>query len=356
MNWPRSETHDGPDKAHHLHPSPAGGRGVSQDEDRTLEALLAETAELRTRLRAEQAGDQPPAHLDAAILAASRRAVSSRPVIAGGPSGLRRWRGPLAAAAVVVLATSVVLVSVEDDSFKRIVVPTASSPTVSTDAREADSSANGNVNVPKDRTLEVPSPDGAARREDAGRSQAARERLVEKTPAVPREVPAMPFRQRQDSAAAAGSAESAAQQAPGADSMRQKADQAPAPIESAKDLAEAPASAPAVSPRSDAPTPSAAPPAKAAIEAPAAAEAERESGTLSKAHRDAFLGAQSRSAAPTPENQLQRIRARWEAGDRSGARDALAAFLREHPGYRLPSGFPVPPPPEFTQERPAEDR
>src|SRR5687768_11030936 len=49
------------------------------------------------------AREEPPAALDAAILAASRRAVGAR------PGGVRRWAGPLSIAAVLVLGIGVTL-------------------------------------------------------------------------------------------------------------------------------------------------------------------------------------------------------------------------------------------------------
>ena len=53
--------------------------------------------------------EEPPRALDDAILAASRRAVDSRPAPLVVPSGRRRWYFPLAAAAVIVLAVAVTM-------------------------------------------------------------------------------------------------------------------------------------------------------------------------------------------------------------------------------------------------------
>jgi len=55
------------------------------------------------------AKDEPPAELDAAILAAARRAAESRPAPLVAPTGRRRWYFPLAAAAVIALAVGVSL-------------------------------------------------------------------------------------------------------------------------------------------------------------------------------------------------------------------------------------------------------
>jgi hypothetical protein len=56
----------------------------------------------------------PPAHLDAAILAAARREVGARP---RALSALRRWRVPVSIAAVVVLSMSLVTLVKEEEGY-----------------------------------------------------------------------------------------------------------------------------------------------------------------------------------------------------------------------------------------------
>lgn len=65
------------------------------------------------RLYREAAREQPPAHLDAAILAAAHRDVGALPRPLGS-AWLRSWRLPVSIAAVVVLSVSVVLLMVEE--------------------------------------------------------------------------------------------------------------------------------------------------------------------------------------------------------------------------------------------------
>jgi hypothetical protein len=53
--------------------------------------------------------EEPPRHVDDAILSAARRAVESRPAPLVVPTGRKRWYFPLAAAAVIVLAVAVTM-------------------------------------------------------------------------------------------------------------------------------------------------------------------------------------------------------------------------------------------------------
>jgi len=71
------------------------------------------------RLYRAGASEEPPAHLDAAILAAARREVGARPQPLS--RGLRRWRVPVSLAAVVVLSVSLVTLVREEggDSLLR---------------------------------------------------------------------------------------------------------------------------------------------------------------------------------------------------------------------------------------------
>jgi hypothetical protein len=55
----------------------------------------------------ELAREEPPRHVDEAILSAARRAADARPAPLVVPTGRRRWYFPLAAAAVIVLAVAV---------------------------------------------------------------------------------------------------------------------------------------------------------------------------------------------------------------------------------------------------------
>lgn len=79
---------------------------MSEPRDRDWDDELHPLGDVREAYRAAVRDEMPPEALDAAILAASRRAVGAGPR-AARPGGLARWRAPLAAAAVVVLSVSV---------------------------------------------------------------------------------------------------------------------------------------------------------------------------------------------------------------------------------------------------------
>jgi hypothetical protein len=80
---------------------------MAESEDRDFDALLSGHADVRAAYRVASAGDEPGAALDAAILAASRKAVKAGPERIDRPARfVRRLAVPLSAAAVMILATS----------------------------------------------------------------------------------------------------------------------------------------------------------------------------------------------------------------------------------------------------------
>jgi hypothetical protein len=72
------------------------------------------------RLYREGGSEGPPAHLDAAILAAAHREVGARP--RARPGALRRWQVPLSIAAVVVLSVSLVTL-VQEEGGEQLMQP-----------------------------------------------------------------------------------------------------------------------------------------------------------------------------------------------------------------------------------------
>jgi hypothetical protein len=70
--------------------------------------MIDDEAKVSARYR-ELAREEPPRHVDDAILAVARRATASRPAPLVAPTGRRRWYFPVAAAAIIVLAVAVTL-------------------------------------------------------------------------------------------------------------------------------------------------------------------------------------------------------------------------------------------------------
>jgi len=114
----------------------------------------------------EGAGEEPPAHLDAAIRAAARREVGARPrptTWSPFPAG---WRMPLALAALLVVAATVVSLVMEErrEEFKvadRVVAPTPSpAPEVASSAPKAaaDGEAPRPAPAPAAATPAAPAP------------------------------------------------------------------------------------------------------------------------------------------------------------------------------------------------------
>ena len=299
---------------------------MSEQPDRELDALLAETRAARARLRSEAAQELPPKHLDDTILAASRRAVSARPASVR-KTGIRRWQVPLAAAAVIVLATSVSLLMVREGEHERVLdalpAPGAASPAATQRAAAPDTarSAEAPKAMRDDMRKEMPRalPEAVREKKSLGRA-------FEPVPPA-NEAPPFP---RQNDAETGGAADDRAPAPAPA-----KATEAPAgPLDEvirmhSRIATEPPrASAPAA-PNSTAPS--------------ASGTAGRLSGAGTFTQRKLQLEDSAKAEREQdPASSLERIRKRWEAGDRSGAAAALAEFLEAHPDYELPSGFPVP--------------
>ena len=98
----------------------AGGAHGSAERDPRLERLYREAVR-----------EAPPAHLDAAILAAARQEVGARPRAFASP--LRRWHVPVSIAAVVIVSASLVILVREEGGEQILQAPPS---TVTTPAEQ----------------------------------------------------------------------------------------------------------------------------------------------------------------------------------------------------------------------------
>jgi hypothetical protein len=253
---------------------------------------MSEEQKISQRYR-ELSREEPPRALDDAILAASRRAVESRPAPLVVPAGPRRWYFPLAAAAVVMLAVAVTVhVERQHEKLELAEAPVAVSPT--------------------------------AREEQAAAAQAPAEAPRAFTP-EPKPVPAP----AQAPSAAADSRELRAQRDAEPLADLQKAQKAPA--------SPAPAAPPEASSRQDAvsgmrESPQAKPAAPMREEARARASRAPDSAP-------AVAGALGASAYASPEQWLQGIDDLKRQGRHDEAEKQLAEFRKRYPDYRIPEAI-----------------
>ncbi|MBI4191287.1 MAG: hypothetical protein HY525_12215 [Betaproteobacteria bacterium] len=95
------------------------------------------------------AHDEPPPALDDAIRAAARRAVASKPRLAGSPFS-RSWRVPLSIAALIVLSVSLVTLIDEEGPPAITPPPRAEAPPADTDRKPAAGQSAAIVPLRKD--------------------------------------------------------------------------------------------------------------------------------------------------------------------------------------------------------------
>jgi hypothetical protein len=231
--------------------------------------------------------EEPPRHLDDAILAAARRAVHTRPAPLVVPTGRQRWYFPLAAAAIIVLAVAVTMHMEREQPAEEML----SSNTVTAPA-------------------------------------AAQEAV----PPAPAEAPSAPRRfEMRDQARAQKPAP-----APSSDE-RAKREAAPAELQKAPEPASQDAfiaqqSAGAVTGRVEASKAAPPPPVAAAKPAPqATAELQRrlDQGARAASSLSAF-------ARQSPEQWLQGIADLRKQGRHEEADKELAEFRKRHPDYQIP--------------------
>jgi hypothetical protein len=125
---------------------------------------MAEDPKISQRYR-ELSREEPSAQIDAAILAAARRAAETRPAPLVVPSGRRRWYFPLAAAAIIVLAVAVTVQVERQQPDPEIAVPPVTEPKGPTDDRTVPSAGEESKPAPKPAPMFTPGPKPEAPRE-----------------------------------------------------------------------------------------------------------------------------------------------------------------------------------------------
>ncbi len=249
---------------------------------------------------------QPPEALDAAILAASRRAVGAGPQRAGA-SRLRRWALPVSIAAVVVLSLSLVVrVQLERPDLEALLPPVAVDKPAGDAKEEVAALAKRN---------ELARTEPKAKAGAAAPATAERERQALRAPPTPAPAPA---------AAPPARAFVAEPPAP-------KSAPAPAPAESAApaQLGAASGAAPAAAPgipegRADR-APSAEPQAAGRVASNAALEDRAQASAEAAGKKD-----------EVPREWLERIARLRREGRVKEADDSLAEFRRRYPDYEIP--------------------
>ena len=270
---------------------------------------MAEHDELSRRYRAASR-DEPPGAIDAAILAASRRAVAK-------PSASRRWAAPLSIAAVLVLAFGVTLHMQQEkpgvESHDDVIISLAPSAPPAAQPEPAAKPAPEVRHAPVEREAPA-SPKPAKKALAQAKPDVAQSRLEE------------------DTRAKVQSAQMPASPAPASEArVSGFRDEATAPSER-KDLAKEMNANRAASVAA-----SAAPPAIAPQAAPAPAPA-----LAARMKREAFTAqapaaaADAQTATDEPTRELDAIAKLRAEGRNDEADKALAEFRRKRPDYRIP--------------------
>ncbi len=317
--------------------------------------------------------DEPPARLDAAILAAARREVGARP---RPVSALRAWRVPVSIAAVVVLSVSLATLVREDggDELFQAVRPDVprAAPPAARAPQPAEGAAKAEAKEARPAGQGVPSADAPAsppadtrNRDATGTSSRAQERgssRQSESESAPKADP-KPF---QDAPEGAGERAASpppvvddSARAPAAIMKRSRApEMPPRPPEAAEATApearrppsasaKAAPTAPSRAMRSERDMPAredtAGPAMGGAASAPRSTEAQQARDLMSDPMRESAPVLQPRVAAMVkeldvqpPERWLERIQALRRDGQPAEARDLLAEFKRRYPVHPLP--------------------
>lgn len=257
-------------------------------EDRREQEALEEFLQRRSRVSKayrDASGEQPPAALDAAILAASRRAAGAGPRRLGWAA---RWGTPLAAAAVLVLAVAVMLRYQDEPQIAQL-----KAPEVAPQAATRSSTQEERPIADAKREVKIPALPEIAATPPPVSVEPGAETLAERAPAPV-------ARERRDESA-----------------LSQAAKSAPAEPETQRAVGGGETAADYAAPA-------------ARLEMQTAKE--REEGLAMRKQSAARQG----EAPPRPETLIERIEAHYAQGRTEEGDRALREFCRDYPGYALP--------------------
>ena len=263
--------------------------------------------------------EEPPRHLDDAILAAARRAVHTRPAPLVVPSGRQRWYFPLAAAAIIVLAVAVTVHMEREQPPEEML----SSNTVTAPAAAQES-------APPPPAAEPPAPASPRRfemRDEARAQKPAPAPSGEER--AKREAAAPPELQKSPEPASPPAAAAPPSPAPPAPDLARAVP--PPPATTSQDASIAQQSAGAVMGNVEAPKAASPPPVAAAKPAP-----RPEAQPSSRVKASTQASSLSAFALRSPEQWLQGIADLRKQGRHEEADKELAEFRKRHPDYTIP--------------------
>lgn len=338
------------------------------DDDKDLETFLSGGSALSRRYR-DMVQEEPPAHVDKAILASARWAVGADGGSAGqtratphaGRRSFMHWGAPLAMAAVVVLAVALTLTMERTPQLEKIPSPAADQlgrqilegrDVASLDAgKPAEDVATPDVMQPQPSVLPQPAKTEAAEAEQPLPRLEVQQRPLAALPqaerALPRQEAGLAKAKKQDMAVTAGGAR--------VDERKTSVASKPAPV-----LADA--MAPAIPAARPGPAEGNVATSPAAVEEPAgtaeagvtaepirseasfssdAADVAGRTAELARDEEDRPLSApETRARAPrSPQQWIADIEAQLKRGNRELARAAVKKFRAEYPDYPLPQNL-----------------